>query len=72
VLHATEVAEVLESLRQEAVSHAELGCSVVAAALADNDDEAIRAAINEHCHDERCGCRDFPDEPKSRPLQVVT
>jgi hypothetical protein len=72
VLQATETAEVLESRRSEAAGHADLGCSIAAAALASRDDEAIRVVINEHCHDERCGGRNFPDEPKSRALQVVT
>jgi hypothetical protein len=60
-LQATEVAEIRASRRSTAASDAELGCSVAAAALADDDDEAIRVVINEHCHDERCGGRDFPD-----------
>jgi hypothetical protein len=70
VLQATETAEVLESRRREAAGHAGLGCSVASTALAAEDDEAIRAAVNEHVH-EGCGGRDFPDEPKSRSLQVV-
>jgi hypothetical protein len=67
ILQATEVAQILEEHRGEAASLAALGCSVAAAALAADDDEAIRASINEHVH-AMCGGRNFPDE---RPLHGV-
>jgi hypothetical protein len=70
VLQATEVAEVLESRHQEAAGLAELGCREAAAAVAERDDERIRFVIMEHCHDERCGGRYFPDEPRPRSLQA--
>jgi hypothetical protein len=70
VLQAIEVAQVLQARRVEAAGHAGLGCSVAAAALAIEDDEAIRVAIDEHVH-EGCGGRNFPEEPQSRSLQAV-
>ena len=70
ILQAREVATIRAEHRDEAMSHAALGCSVAAAALADDDAEAIRAAINEHVH-EGCGGRYFPDEPTPRRLNVV-
>lgn len=72
VLQDTEVAEIRASRRREASYFAELGCSDAATAIAEGDDEQIRVVINEHCHDERCGGRDFPDEPRvRRALNVV-
>ena len=70
ILQTTEASEILTSRRREAASQAELGCSVAAAALEADDDEAIRAVINEHVH-EGCGGRDFPDEPRARALHSV-
>jgi hypothetical protein len=70
ILQATEVAEVLDGRRQEAVHFAKLGCREAIAAVADQDDERIRFVVMEHGHDERCGGRDFPDE--RRALQVVS
>ncbi|MGI8617340.1 MAG: hypothetical protein ACR2L4_11285 [Actinomycetota bacterium] len=71
VLQATEAGELLHSRQSHAASEAELGCSVAAAALAENDDEAIRDALMAHYHDERCGGRDFPDDPKPHRLRSV-
>jgi hypothetical protein len=70
VLQETEITEIRASRRSTVAYDAELGCSVAAAALAADDDETIATVISEHCHDERCGGRDFPDQ--RRPLQVVT
>jgi hypothetical protein len=71
ILQATEVAEIRASRRSTAAYDAELGCSVAAAALEADDDEAIATVISEHCHDERCGGHDFPDKPRPRSLQVI-
>jgi hypothetical protein len=71
ILQGTEVAEIRASRRASAASFAELGCREAAAAVAAHDDERIRFAIMEHCHDERCGGRDFPDEPPTRHLSAV-
>jgi hypothetical protein len=58
----------LNDRRREAAYFAELGCREAAAA---EDDERIHFVVTEHCHDERCGGRYFPDERPSRPLHVV-
>jgi hypothetical protein len=68
ILQATEVAEIRASRRSTVAYDAELGCSVAAAALADDDDEAIATVISEHVH-EGCGGRDFPGPRRS--LQLV-
>ena len=72
VLQETEFTEIRASHRSTVAYDAALGCSVAAAALADDDDEAIATVISEHGHDEGCGGRNFPDEPWTRPLQVIT
>lgn len=70
VMQRTEVAEILESRRGTAVREASEGCRMAAAALAADDDEMIREAVNEHAH-EGCGWS-FPDEPRPpRRLNAV-
>jgi hypothetical protein len=60
ILQDTETTETLESRRQSAAGQAELGCREAASALAAEDHERICFVLMEHCHDERCGGRDFP------------
>ena len=69
VLQETEVAEVLARRKGTASLEASEGCSVAAAALAADDDELIRDAVNRHAHN-GCGWR-FPDESRPRPFTVV-
>jgi hypothetical protein len=72
ILQDTETTAILESRRQDTASRANLGCREAAAAVDAQDDERIRFVIMEHCYDEGCGGRDFPDEPRRRSLQVVS
>jgi hypothetical protein len=65
ILQATEVAEIRASRRSTVAYDAKLGCSVAAAALEADADEAIRFVIMEHGHDVQCGGRNFPDQRRS-------
>jgi hypothetical protein len=72
VLQATEAGEVLRSRKEDAAAQAKLGCSMAAASIAADDDDAIRDVVMAHVHDERCGGRDFLDPRRTRRLRSVS
>ena len=71
VMQASEVARIRSDLRSEVAGIADLGCREAASALAAGDEEAIYAVVADHEHDDRCGGRYFPDEPRPRRLNAV-
>ncbi len=71
ILQETEIARIHAEWRDEAASIAVLGCRAARSALEARDDDVIHAVISSHAHNERCGGRYFPDDPKPRGLRSL-